>query len=117
MTTVEDLLVRLRDPDDLNGCAEAIDWLAARGGTLEQAWDDCERGDWLMWLADRVDVPDAPYIAARKARWLAVLTDAPRLQRSRHDWLEDERRAASAMCQHITGAMLVAVLDADGVAP
>jgi len=114
-TTVEDLLIRLRDEDDLDGCAPAVAWLAARDGTLEQAWDACERGDWMVWLAEACeayqdDAPSAAYIAAAEAYGYAVRTpDA--IGRSWDDWSDEERRAAVAVRQHITGAMLVAVLD------
>ena len=37
---------------DLRACSEALDWLRAlpAGTTWQQAWDQCERGDWLAWL-------------------------------------------------------------------
>ena len=31
-------------------CAEAVKW-AKNYETLQSAWDVCERGDWLLWLA------------------------------------------------------------------
>jgi len=98
MSTIEGLLVRLRDPYDLDGCAEAIDWLAAREGTLEQAWAECERGDWMVWLAEAAGVSNAIYIAAADA-----------LPES--ETLRAQPAAAIAVRQHITGAMIVALLD------
>jgi hypothetical protein len=38
----------------LDACPEALEWLGER--TLEQAWTECERGDWLLWLAARAGV-------------------------------------------------------------
>jgi hypothetical protein len=32
----------------LDACQPAIDWVGER--TFEQAYNDCERGDWLLWL-------------------------------------------------------------------
>ena len=32
----------------LNACTEAIEWVEDR--TVEQAWQDCERGDWMLWF-------------------------------------------------------------------
>jgi hypothetical protein len=32
----------------LNACKESIDWVGDR--TFEQAYNDCHRGDWLLWL-------------------------------------------------------------------
>jgi len=105
VSTIEDLLVRLRDPYDLDGCAPAVKWLAAREGTLEQAWDDCPRGDWLLWLAHRVGVPSAAYIAASKA----FASEAYAVGAVAADAL---RASAIAVRQHITGALLIALLDA-----
>jgi hypothetical protein len=42
-TSLHDHLVRL------GACKPAIEW--ASGKTIEQAWAECERGDWLLWLA------------------------------------------------------------------
>ena len=40
----------------LVACSEARDW--ARGKTLREMWNTCERGDWMLWLAARYgDVP------------------------------------------------------------
>lgn len=36
----------------LNACSEAIEW-AEQYPTLQQAWDNCERGDWMLWLAGK----------------------------------------------------------------
>lgn len=41
--------------DDLfsiGACESATDW-AAKQTTLAQAWRDCERADWMMWLLGR----------------------------------------------------------------
>jgi len=32
-------------------CAEALRWVGDR--TLQQAWDECDRPDWMMWLYRR----------------------------------------------------------------
>jgi len=34
--------------DELNACREAVDW-CSDFGTLQEAWDKCERGDWMLW--------------------------------------------------------------------
>lgn len=46
----------------LSACEEAREWVGDR--EIEAAWSECERGDWMMWLAgcvgvDRVLVVDA----------------------------------------------------------
>ena len=38
----------------LDACHEAREWAA--GKTLEQAWNECQRGDWMLWLAGMLDV-------------------------------------------------------------
>jgi len=36
----------------LNPCSEAIQWLDSlpEGSTLQDAWNKCHRGDWMIWL-------------------------------------------------------------------
>jgi len=34
-----------------DACAEALRWVGDR--TLQQAWDECERPDWMLWLYKR----------------------------------------------------------------
>jgi hypothetical protein len=38
----------------LNACQEAVEWVEDK--TIEQAVNDCPRGDWMLWLAAKVDV-------------------------------------------------------------
>ena len=33
----------------LDACGEAVEW-AKNYDTLQKAWDDCHRGDWMLWL-------------------------------------------------------------------
>jgi hypothetical protein len=36
---------------ELRACKEAIDWCKENNiTTLQEAWDKCERGDWLLWI-------------------------------------------------------------------
>jgi hypothetical protein len=49
MKQFEDLLI------ELNACEDAIDWVGDK--TIEQALADSQRGDWLLWLAKRLDLP------------------------------------------------------------
>jgi hypothetical protein len=39
---------------ELNACDEAIEWVGER--TIEQAVNDCHRGDWLLWLGQRIEI-------------------------------------------------------------
>jgi hypothetical protein len=42
----------------LDPCADAREWLESLPDeiTPEQAWCECERGDWMLWLAGRLNV-------------------------------------------------------------
>lgn len=57
MKTFKDLLT------ELDACEEAVIW--ARGKTVEQAVQTCDRGDWLLWLARRVDIGIKPLTLAK----------------------------------------------------
>ena len=48
---------------ELRACSAAREW--AEGKDLKTAWDTCERGDWLLWLAGRM--ADKPGWATHKA--------------------------------------------------
>ena len=49
----------------LNACSEAREW--AEGKDLATAWARCERGDWMLWLAQKVGVELRPLTAAKAA--------------------------------------------------
>ena len=40
---------------ELNACQSAI-YYAESKPSLEQAWNDCNRGDWLLWFAGRLKI-------------------------------------------------------------
>jgi len=40
----------------LNTCSEGIEFVS-KHDSLESAWNACERGDWMLWLAAKVKVP------------------------------------------------------------
>ena len=48
MKTLDDILI------DLRACEDAREW--AKGKTIEEVINTCHRGDWLLWLAKKVDV-------------------------------------------------------------
>ncbi len=37
---------------DIGACADARAW--AKGKSLAEVWEQCERGDWLLWLCGRM---------------------------------------------------------------
>jgi hypothetical protein len=46
----------------LNACEEAIEWAGDR--TIEQIVKDCDRGDWLFWLAKKIGIECQPLTLA-----------------------------------------------------
>jgi len=36
----------------MKACASALRWIGDR--TIEQAWRDCQRSDWMFWLLERI---------------------------------------------------------------
>jgi hypothetical protein len=50
----------------LHACDEAVEWVAER--TLEQAWAECERGDWMIWLLNAIEYDDRHGIIRYEAR-------------------------------------------------
>lgn len=50
MTDKQDMEIKKYDP-----CSEAVDF---REGfdTFQDAWENCPRGDWMLWIAQRVGV-------------------------------------------------------------
>jgi len=49
--------------EDLNACEEAREWAQAK--TIEQVIADCHRGDWMLWLAKKVDIGLRPLTLAK----------------------------------------------------
>ena len=37
----------------LSACKEAIEW-GEQYGTIDEAWTNCERGDWMLWLVGKL---------------------------------------------------------------
>jgi hypothetical protein len=49
---------------ELNACQEAIEWVGER--TIEQAVNDCHRGDWLIWLGQKIGIDNYKLIATKE---------------------------------------------------
>jgi len=47
----------------LNACNDAVEW-AKQFKSLQEAWDNCERGDWMLWLLGKQS--GDPYSKSRK---------------------------------------------------
>jgi hypothetical protein len=78
--------MRFKDQlEGLGACKEAVEWVGDRD--LTTAWEECVRGDWMLWLAARLKV-------GRKLVALAACDCAePSLKFLR----EDEGRPAAAL--------------------
>jgi len=48
----------------LNACPSSIKWLSSQT-TLKQAWENCTRGDWLLWLIAALDVNERKLFLAK----------------------------------------------------
>ena len=57
MTTFHELLI------DLHACRPAIYWAGDK--TIEQVIAECRRGDWMLWLAKRVNIGLQPLTLAK----------------------------------------------------
>ena len=67
----------------LRACGNAVEY-AAKHDTLEAAWNNCERGDWLLWLAAKAGVD----------RKLVVSAACDCAETSSYLWTDDRPRLA-----------------------
>ena len=93
---------------EMDACPDAIKWVG--GKTLEQAWAECERGEWMLWFAQQKGV-DLQTLTLAKARCAKLVIHLMKDERSRNavdvaerfglgqatrEELDEARRAASA---------------------
>jgi hypothetical protein len=57
-------------------CSEGLEYYESKA-TPEQAWNDCQRGDWMLWIAHKLNVDDriftrAKALCANTVRYLMV---------------------------------------------
>jgi len=71
--------------EDLNACEEAVEWVGDRD--LKTAWEECVRGDWMLWLAARLKVDSK----------LVALAACDCAETSLNFVLADEGRPAAAL--------------------
>ena len=75
----------------LNACPEAVGW-ADQFPTLQDAWDNCDRGEWMLWLLGKqVGEPGT------KSRKKLVLTACKCARLSLKYIPEDEKRPIKAI--------------------
>ena len=79
----------------LGACAEAREWVGSR--TLAEAWAECERPDWLLWLHARSESADAAGYAVLAGKWAALArASAADAGKRAAAWAEWAERAAWA---------------------
>ena len=50
--------------EKINACSGAREWVATQKN-YKEAWQNCERGDWMLWLARRLNVDDRKLTLAK----------------------------------------------------
>jgi len=44
----------------LGACKDAVKWVETHGGTADELWRDCPRGDWMMWVLGHAGLLGSP---------------------------------------------------------
>lgn len=67
---------------DMNACTEAIEWVGDRD--LQKAWEECERADWMLWLAGRsgINLRTLTLVKARCAKLVIHLMEDERSRKA-----------------------------------
>jgi multidrug resistance efflux pump len=69
--------------NEMGACSEAVKWAGRK--THKEAWETCKRGDWLLWIASKLDidrkklVPAACACARTALKYVPVGEDRPRI--------------------------------------
>ena len=50
--------------EKLDACDDSIEWLSTQD-SIKSAWEDCERGDWLLWLVARLNINERKLFLAK----------------------------------------------------
>ena len=48
----------------LSPCRDAMKWMRTQKSPAE-AWNNCERGDWMLWIAKRLEIDDRKLTMAK----------------------------------------------------
>jgi hypothetical protein len=103
----------------MGACEEAVEWVGDK--TLDEAWAECERGDWMLWLAQESGV-DKRTLTLAKARCAKLVVHLMKDERSvkavevaeRYGLGEatdkelDEARRAAAYAAYVAAAFVAA---------
>jgi hypothetical protein len=50
--------------EKIDACSDAIEWVATQKN-YKEAWQNCERGEWMLWLAKMLKVNDRKLTLAK----------------------------------------------------
>ena len=92
----------------VGACREAVEWAGTR--TIAQAWAECPRGDWMLWLLARLDADRQrivraacqcarlalPYVPSDELRPLAAIETAEAWTRGEATLVQVNAAAAAA---------------------
>jgi len=88
----------------LNACPDALDWYEDRAS--QTAWHECERGDWLLWVAAQINIDRTLLISAAcdcaetGLKYVPVGDDRPRLaMETARRWVRGEVSSEEAVMQ------------------
>ena len=124
MKSTKDILTKL------GACTEAVKWAGRK--TPKKAWETCKRGDWLLWIASKLDIDRKKLVLAACAcartalKYVPVGEDRPRIAiETAEAWTRGEAtieqvrtaaRAASAAADAAADAAASAAADAASAA-
>ena len=69
--------------EDINACEEACEWVKENNFTLNEAWQKCKRGDWMLWLIKKANLCDHRKLTLAKARCAKLVIHLMKDERSR----------------------------------
>lgn len=93
----------------LNACSDAIQYVKSQK-TIISAWQNCERGDWMLWLASMLKV-DLQLLTLTKGKCAETFIHLMKDQRSK-----DAVRAAIAFGEGTITRQELDAADADAAA-
>jgi hypothetical protein len=122
MKTLKQNLIKLK------ACSDAIEWVGDM--SLKEAWNKCERGDWMLWLAfimkDKLGWSDIKQITLAKVKCARLVQHLMKDERSlkaldiAEKWAKNEATdkelkaaAAAAAAADVAAAAAAAVYAAD----
>jgi hypothetical protein len=88
-------------------CQGALDWLAAnQRPTFLEVWNECPRGDWLIWLAARAGIDRRLIVLAAcdcaetSVSYVPASDERPRVAKRRADGREERLRPRNVLQPH-----------------